>query len=84
MACCDGLRLSKADVALDGHAVGLFDGAQAGGDPGFAGGDGLAVAAAVGAFGQVLAGPFDLADVGVAFPDGRRWRIRRCWWWRPG
>jgi hypothetical protein len=48
-------------------AVGLFDGAQPGGYAGLAGGDGLAVASAVGAFGQVLAGPFDFADVGFAF-----------------
>ena len=55
------------DVAFDGDAVGAFDGAQAGGDAGFAGGDGLAVAAAVGAFGQGLAVAFDFADVGFAF-----------------
>ena len=48
-------------------AVGLLDGAQAGGDAGFAGGDGLAVAAAVGVFGQGLAVAFDFADVGFAF-----------------
>ena len=40
--------------------------AQPGGYPGFAGGDGLAVAAAVGAFGQVGAVLFDFADVGFA------------------
>jgi hypothetical protein len=51
---------------LGGGAVGLFDGAQSGGDSGLAGCDGLAVAAAVGALGQVLAGSFDLADVGFA------------------
>ena len=45
----------------------MLDGAEAGGDPGLAGGDGLAVAAAVGAFGQFLPGPFDLAEVGFAF-----------------
>ena len=54
-------------VAFDGHAVGVLDGAQAGGYPGFAGGDGLAVAAAVGAFGQALAELFYFADVGFAF-----------------
>ena len=53
-------------VAVDGGAVGLLDGAQPGGDPGLAGGDGLAVAPAVGAFGQVLAGPLDLAEVGLS------------------
>ena len=52
---------------LDGGAVSVLDGSQPGGDPGLAGGDGLAVAAAVGAFGQVVAGAFDLADVGFAF-----------------
>ena len=50
-----------------GGAVGLLDGAQAGGDAGFAGGDSLAVAAAVGAFGQVLGVPLDFAEVGFAF-----------------
>ena len=54
-------------AVLGGGAVGLLDGAQAGGDAGFAGGDGLAVASAVGAFGQVLAGAFDFAEVGFAF-----------------
>jgi len=38
--------------------------AQAGGYPGLAGGDGLAVALAVGAFKQVAAESFDFADVG--------------------
>ena len=73
-------------VAFDGHAVGVFDGAQAGGYPGLAGGDGLAVAAAVGAFGEGLAVALDFADVGFAFvgvggdgEDRRRWR-----WWRRG
>ena len=51
---------------LGGGAVGVLDGAQPGGDPGFAGGDGLAVAPAVGVFGQAAAGPLDLADVGLA------------------
>jgi hypothetical protein len=53
-------------VAFDGHAVGALDGAEAGGYPGFAGGDGLAVLSAVGAFGQGLAVAFDFADVGFA------------------
>ena len=65
--CPGGLLRPGRGVALDGGAVGLLDGAQPGGDPGLAGGDGLAVAAAVGAFGQVLAGPFDFAEVGFAF-----------------
>ena len=64
--CPGGLRRPVRGVAVDGRAVGLLDGAQPGGDAGLAGGDGLAVAAAVGAFGQVLAGPFDLADVGFS------------------
>ena len=66
-ACSGGLRRPEHGVAFDGHAVGLFDGAEAGGYPGFAGGDGLAVAAAVGAFGQALAEPLDFADVGFSF-----------------
>jgi hypothetical protein len=53
MARAGGLRRPKCDVALDCCPVGLFDGAQAGGDSGFAGGDGLAVAAAVGVSGRV-------------------------------
>jgi hypothetical protein len=61
-------------------AVGLFDGAQPGGYAGLAGGDGLAVSSAVGAFGQVLAGPFDFADVGFAFvgvgSDGEQGDVR--------
>ena len=65
--CSIGLGWPGHGTALDGDAVGLFDGAQAGGYPGFAGGDGLAVAAAVGAFGQGLAVAFDFADVGFAF-----------------
>ena len=65
--CCSGLRRPDPGVAFDGHAVGAFDGAQAGSDSGFAGGDGLAVASAVGAFGQALAELLDLADVGLAF-----------------
>ena len=50
---------------LGGGAVGLLDGSQPDRDPGLAGGDGLAVAAAVGALGQAAAGPLDLADVGL-------------------
>ena len=65
---CSG-RLGRVvrGVVVDGRAVGLFDGAQAGGDAGFAGGDGLAVAAAVGAFGQVLGVSLDFVEVGFAF-----------------
>jgi hypothetical protein len=65
-ACCGVLRWPVHGVALDRYTVGVLDGAEPGGDPGFAGGDGLAVAAAVGAFGQVLAEAFDFADVGFA------------------
>ncbi len=61
-----GLRQRVCGVAVDGGAVGLLDGSQPGGDPGFAGGDGLAVAAAVGAFGQAVAEAFDLADAGLS------------------
>ena len=66
-ACSGGLRRPERGVAFDGHAVGVLDGAEAGGYPGLAGGDGLAVASAVGAFGQVLAVAFYFADVGFAF-----------------
>ena len=66
-ACSGGLGRPEHGVALDGHAVGVLDGAQAGGYPGFAGGDGLAVAAAVGVFGEGLAVALDFADVGFAF-----------------
>ena len=54
-------------IAFVCRPVGTFDGAQAGGDAGFAVGDGLAVASAVGAFGQVLAVELDFAEVGFAF-----------------
>lgn len=47
--------------------MGAFDGAEALGDAGFAGGDGLAVTASPGAFGESLAVAFDLANVGLAF-----------------
>src|SRR6266516_6521777 len=66
-ACSVGLGRPERGVALNGHAVCVLDSAQAGGYPGFAGGDGLAVAAAVGAFGQGLAVALDFADVGFAF-----------------
>ena len=59
---------------------GLFDGAQPGSYAVFAGGDGLAVASTAGTFGQVLAGPFDFADVGFAFvgvgSDGEQGDVR--------
>jgi hypothetical protein len=51
---------------VDGGAVGLLDGSQPGRDPGLVGDDVLAVAAAVGVFGQGAAVPLDLADVGLA------------------
>jgi|SRR5271165_1898359 len=77
-ACSCGLRRPEHGVALDGHAVGAFDGAQAGGYASFAGGDGLAVAAAVGAFGQGLAVAFDFADVGLASFDSIQIMTARC------
>jgi hypothetical protein len=52
---------------VDGGAVGLLDRSQAGRDPGFVGGDVLAVAAAVRVLGQGAAEPLDLADVGLTF-----------------
>lgn len=63
--CPGGLLRLDLCAALDGGAVGLLDGAQPGGDPGLAGSDGLAVALAVGALGQVAAGPLDFTDVGL-------------------
>ena len=58
----------NSGIAFDGCAVGVLDGAQAGGYTGLAGGDGLAVAAAVGVFGQGSLGvASDFADVGFAF-----------------
>jgi len=57
---------------VSGHRlVGVLDGAQPGGDAGFAGGDGLAVAPAVGAVGPVGTGPLDLAGVGFALAGVR-------------
>src|SRR5512146_2776206 len=61
------LRRLGFDVAFDSGMVCVLDGAEAGGDAGFAVGDGLAVAAAVGAFGQVLGVELDFAEVGFAF-----------------
>jgi hypothetical protein len=60
------------DVAFDGHAVGLFDGAQAGGYPGLAGRDGLAVTLAVGTYGQALAEAFCYTNMGLTFVGVRR------------
>jgi len=42
-----GLRRSTHDVAFAGQAVDAFDGAEAGSNPDFAGGDGLAILSAV-------------------------------------
>ena len=66
-ACSSSRRRAEQRVAVDRHPVGVLDGAQPGGYPRFAGGDGLAVAAAVGAFGQALAEAFYFAEVGFAF-----------------
>ena len=49
----------------------MFVGSQPGGYRCLTGGDGLAVASAAGAFGQVLAEPFDPAEVGFAFVSVR-------------
>ena len=65
-ACSAEFGRRERGVAFDCYAVGPLDGAQAGGYSGFAGGDGLAVAAAVGAFGQAVAKLLDFADVGFA------------------
>jgi hypothetical protein len=54
-------------VAFDGRSVGVLNGSEPGGNQGLAGGDGLAVASAVGAFGQALAESVYFADVGFSF-----------------
>lgn len=53
-------------VVFDGGAVGVLYCSEAGGHAGFAGGDGLAVASAVGVLWQLLARLLDLADVGLS------------------
>jgi hypothetical protein len=62
----------EGGVAFVCRPVGTFDGAQSGGDPRLAGGDGLAVAAAEGAFGKALTELLDLADVGFSLVGVRR------------
>jgi hypothetical protein len=66
-ACSCGFGRPEYGIAFDGHAVGVLDGAETGGYSGLAGGDGLAVLSAVGAFGQALAESFYFAEVGFAF-----------------
>jgi hypothetical protein len=66
-ACSGGPGRPELGVTLDRSPVGLFHGAKAGSHSGFAGGDGLAVAAAVGVFGEGLGVALDFADVGFAF-----------------
>jgi hypothetical protein len=61
------LRWCECGVTLDRDTVGVLDGAEAGGYAGLAGGDGLAVALAVGVFGEGLGVALDFADVGFAF-----------------
>ena len=72
---------------VDRHAVGLLHGAQAGGYPCLAGGDGLAVASAVEAFRQGLAEPLDFADVSLALvslsSNGKDGGIGGYSWWFP-
>ena len=65
--CSGGLGRREPFVAIERCPVGQLDGPQSDGDPGLAGGNGLAVAPAVGALGQVLAESLDLAEVGFAF-----------------
>src|SRR5689334_2988969 len=67
----DGPRRPEPGAAFDYRVTGVLDGAQPGGDPGFAGGDGLAVAPAVGPLGPVGTGPLDLAGVGFALAGVR-------------
>jgi hypothetical protein len=73
----------REDGAVPGHRLlSVLDGAQPSGDPGLAGGDSLAVAPAIGPFGQFGAVLFDLADVG--FPtvgvrgEGEHSNAGRC------
>ena len=66
-ACSSRFRRAKQRVAVDRCPIGVFHGAQVGGYPGLAGGDGLAVLSTVGALGQALAESFYFADVGFAF-----------------
>lgn len=65
---------------LAGDAAGAFDGAQAGGDPGLAGGDCLTVALAVGAFGQTAAEASDF-DAAAVLACGRVGGIRSWHAW---
>jgi hypothetical protein len=60
------LRRPVRGVAFGSRAVRLLDSSQPGGDAHLAGGDGLAVAPAVGAYRQVLAEALDLTNVGFA------------------
>jgi hypothetical protein len=64
--CPGGLLRLCCGAVLDRRSVGIFDGSEAAGDAGLAGGDGLAVAPAVGALWQAAARPLDLADVGLS------------------
>jgi hypothetical protein len=64
---CKGLGWAERGIAFNGRAVGVLDGAEAGGDSGFAGGDSLAVALSVGVFGEGLGVALDFADVRFAF-----------------
>ena len=66
-----GLRRPGHGAALDCRVAGVLDGAQPSGDPGLTGGDGLAVAPAVGTVGPVGTGPLDLAGVGFALAGMR-------------
>jgi hypothetical protein len=64
--CSGGLRRRGRGVAFDCGVIFMFDGAQAAGYAGFVVGDGLAVASAVGPFGQFLTVERYFAEVGLA------------------
>ena len=64
--CPGGFGRRERGVVFGDCLVCVLDGAQLGGDQGLAGGDGLAVAPTVGAFGQVGAVLFDVADISFA------------------
>lgn len=64
--CSIGLERSERGTAFDGYAVGMLDIPESVRYSCLADGDGLAVAAAIGVFGERLAVALDFADVGFA------------------
>lgn len=62
-----GLWRPDSCVAFNRRLVSVLDGSEMGDYPGFAGGDGLPVTAAVGPFGQGLTVGLDFTGMGFAF-----------------